>query len=59
MDSNSSSSFESVGSSGSSVCRVCESFGDLKNSRGAVMKLPDHNYTGKRYAYVYMHHPSI
>lgn len=59
MDNDINSSFESVGSSGSSVCPVCQGIGDLKNPRGASVKLPDDHHSGKRYAYVYMHHPSL
>lgn len=59
MDSDSNSSFESVGSSGSSVCPVCQGIGDLKNPRGVSVKLPDDHHSRKRYAYVYMHYPNL
>lgn len=59
MDSDSISSFESVGSSGSSICPVCQGIGDLKNPRGVSVKLPDDHFSLKRYAYVYMHYPSL
>lgn len=59
MDSDSNVSFESIGFSGSPVCPVCQGFGDLENPRGVLVKLPDNHYSRKRYAYVYMHYPSL
>lgn len=58
MDSDSDSSFEFEDSL-PSACPVCRGIGDLKNPRGVSVKLPDRNERHKRYAYVYMHHPSI
>lgn len=68
MDKKSDSSFRSGGLSASSVCPVCQGFGDLKNPRGVSVKLseeysrphlPKNYYSRPGFVYIYMHYPNI
>lgn len=57
-DSDNSSSFDPVRSF---ICDICQGFGDMKSSRGFILKLePDEQkYDGASYVYTYMHHRNV
>lgn len=57
-DSDDSSSFEPLDSF---ICNICQGFGEMKNSRGFILKLePDEQrYDDAYYVYTYMHHPNV
>lgn len=63
MDSNAidSDDFLSFEPLGSFICDICQGFGDIKSSRGFVLKLePDEQeFHGACYVYTYMHHPNV